>query len=87
MNPNAGGYKNITATGVVTSKPGWMLGFYVNNTSSGTIVFRDGGASGTVMTGTITPAIGWNNFPVAFATGLHATIASTLDTTIVFVSG
>jgi hypothetical protein len=30
-----GAYKNITATGVVTTGPCQLLGFYVNSTSSG----------------------------------------------------
>lgn len=81
-----GNYKNITATGAVTTVAGTLLGFYVNSTTAGTIVFRDGGASGTVMCGTITPAIGFHRFPAGFgAGGLHATIANTLDLTIFYV--
>lgn len=82
----AGNYSNITATAQVTTKSGVLLGFYVNSTTTGTIVFRDGGASGTVMSGTITPAIGFHRFPSGFgASGLHATIANTLDVTIFYV--
>ena len=66
---------NITATAGVTSQPGRLLGFYVNSTSSGTIVFRDGGASGRTLSGTITPAVGFHRFPAAVAEGVHATIA------------
>lgn len=83
----AGQYKNITGTGVVSAGPGALLGFYVNSTTTGTIVLRDGGASGTVMCGTITPAIGFHPFPGTFgAGGLHATIANTLDVTLFFAS-
>lgn len=78
---------NITATGNVTTASGTMLGFYVNSTSTGTIVFRNGGASGTVMDGTITPAIGFHRFPAQFVSGLHATIANTLDVTVFVVEG
>lgn len=84
-----GNYKNITATGSVTTKPCFLLGFYVNNTSTGTLVLRDGGSSGTVMSGTITPAIGYNFFPaiVNGAAGLHATIGgSSLDITFFTVA-
>lgn len=81
-----GNYKNITGTGAVTANAGTLLGFYVNSTSSGTIVFRDGGSGGTVMCGTITPAIGFHRFPSTFgAGGLHATIANTLNVTIFYV--
>lgn len=58
-----------------------MLGFYVASTSSGTLVIRDGGASGTAISGTITPAAGWHSFPAAFATNLHVTVANTISVT------
>ena len=85
-----GGYKNLTnmsASGVVSTGPCQLLGFYVNNTSSGTLVLRDGGASGTVMSGTITPAIGFHRFPANVGTSLFATIGGTLDVTFFFASG
>ena len=83
----AGTYINITGTGAVSANRGVLLGFYVNNTSGGTLVLRDGGASGTVMSGTITPAIGFHRFPAAFVTSLYATIANTLDVTFFFQVG
>lgn len=77
-----GGYKNITATGLVNANAGMLIGFYVNSTSSGTLVLRDGGASGTVMCGTITPAVGFHRFPAGFGSGgLHATVGGTIDVT------
>ena len=79
-----GTYKNATGTGAVTSIPAVLTGFYVNSTTGGTIVFRDGGASGTVVSGTITPAIGWHFFPASFPSSIYATIANTLDVTFVF---
>ena len=85
-----GGYKNLTnmsGSGVVSTGPCQLLGFYVNNTSSGTLVLRDGGASGTVMSGTITPAIGFHRFPANVGTSLFATIGGTLDVTFFFASG
>ena len=82
----SGNYKNITATGAVSTDPGALLGFYVNSTSSGTLVLRDGGSSGTVMSGTITPAIGFHRFPAGYGSGgLHATIANTLNVTFFYV--
>ena len=83
-----GAYKNITETGAVTSGPCQLIGFYVNSTTVGTLVLRDGGASGTVMSGTITPAIGFNAFPANVGTSLYATIAGTaLNVTFFFAAG
>ena len=85
-----GGYKNLTnmsASGVVSTGPCQLLGFYVNNTSSGTLVLKDGGTSGTAMCGTITPAIGFHRFPANVGTSLFATIGGTLDVTFFFASG
>lgn len=86
--PESGTYKNITSTGDVTSKPCYLIGFYVNSTSTGTLVLRDGGSGGTAMSGTITPAIGFHRFPaiVSSSSGLHATIANTLDVTFFYVT-
>jgi len=83
-----GGYKNITETGAVTTGPCQLIGFYVNSTNGGTLVLRDGGSGGTVMCGTITPAIGFHRFPANVGTSLHATIAGTaLNVTFFFSSG
>lgn len=80
-----GNYKNITQTGQVATGGGTLLGFYVNSTSSGTLVFRDGTASGTVMSGTITPAVGFHRFPAGFGpNGLHVTVGSTINATIFY---
>lgn len=81
----SGQAKNITETGAVSSMPCNLLGFYVNSTNAGTLVIRDGGASGTVLSGTITPAIGFHRFPAACATSAHATIGGTaLDVTFFY---
>jgi hypothetical protein len=80
-----GNYKNLTATGAVTANPCQLLGFYVNSTTSGTLVLRDGGSGGTVMNGTITPAIGFARFPATVGSGgLHATVGGTLDVTFFY---
>ena len=78
---------NLTSTNAISSVAGNLVGFYVNSTSSGTIVLKDGGASGTVVSGTITPAIGWHFFPASFSTSAHATIANTLNVTFIFAPG
>ena len=83
-----GGYKNITATGAVSNGPCQLIGFYVNNTTAGTLVLRNGGASGEVMSGTITPAIGFHRFPANVGVSLYATIGGTgLDVTFFFAAG
>jgi len=83
-----GAYKNMTATGDVTTGPCQLLGFYVNSTTIGTLVLRNGGASGDVMSGTITPAIGFHRFPANVGVSLYATIAGTaLDVTFFFAAG
>ena len=76
-----GSYSNQTGSATVTSKPTVLTGFYVNNTTSGTIIIKDGA---TAVSGTITPAIGWHFYPVSLPSGLVITIANTLDVTLVF---
>jgi hypothetical protein len=79
---------NKTATGdVVLTTDCALLGFYVNSTSSGTLVLKKGGSSGTALNGTITPAIGFHRFPAACQGGLHATVGGTLDVTFFVVPG
>ena len=78
---------NLTASGAISALPGALLGFYVNSTTSGTIVLKDGGASGTAISGTITPAVGWNAFPAVFTTSAYATIGATINVTFIFAAG
>jgi hypothetical protein len=81
LNAKFGAAKNMTATGTVKAVSGQLIGFYVNSTSSGTVVLRDGGASGTALCGTITPAVGFHRFPAVFQTDLHFTEGNTIDIT------
>lgn len=81
---------NLTSTGTVSIASGTLLGFYVNSTTAGTLVLRSGSngtASGTAISGTITPAIGFHRFPAYCPSGAHATIANTLDVTLFFAAG
>lgn len=81
---------NKTGTGTVSVASGSLLGFYVNNTTSGTLVLRigsNGTSAGTTISGTITPGIGWHSYPAYCPSGLHATIANTLDVTFIFAAG
>jgi len=82
-----GAYKNMTATGAVTTGPCQLIGFYINSTTAGTMVLTDGGASGTVVSGTITPAIGFHRFPANIGSSLYFTEGGILDVTFFFASG
>jgi hypothetical protein len=77
---------NLTASALVKTGQGILVGMYVNSTSSGTIKFwNNTSAAGTVINNTITPAVGYHNLGNAnFTTGLYATIANTLDVTLYF---
>ena len=82
-----GGYKNITATGAVSTGACQLIGFYVNSTNAGTLVLTDGGSGGTAISGTITPAIGFHRFPANVGTSLYATIAGTALNVTFFYAG
>lgn len=82
-----GNPKLLTETGTVDTGAGTLLGFYVSSTSSGTIVLKDGGASGTAISGTITPAVGFHRFPASYGSSLHATLANTISVTFFYVPG
>lgn len=85
--PEGTTYSNITASVLVRTGAGILVGMYVNSTSSGTIKFWDNtSAATTVINNTITPAIGYHPLGGAsFATGLYATIANTLDVTLYYI--
>ena len=79
--------KNISSSGAISLVPGTLLGFYVNSTTAGTVVVRDGGATGTAISGTITPAIGFHRFPAACSTACYITLANTINITAFFAAG
>lgn len=80
-----GGQNDQGSVAETTALAGCILGFYVNSTSTGTLILssNNAGAAGTAFTGTITPAIGWNFFPVVTPNGIFATIGGTLDVTFI----
>lgn len=85
INIEGGIPKNLTASGAVSAYTGTLLGFYVHSTTSGTIVLKDGGSSGTAISGTITPAVGFHRYPASFGTACYATIGgSALDVTFFY---
>ena len=76
----------LTSSGAISLTPGTLVGMYVNSTTGGTVVIKDGGTSGTALTGTITPAVGWHTFcfTTTSSSGAYATIANTISVTFVF---
>ena len=57
---------------------------YKEDKFSSSFVFNEGGAGGTAMSGTITPAVGFHRFPANVGTSLYATIGSTLNVTFFY---
>lgn len=80
---------NLTASGAISGGPCRLIGFYVASTTTGTIVIKDGGSSGTAISGTITPAVGFHFFPAAIGSsnGAYATLANTINVTFFFLPG
>lgn len=74
---------NLTASGVIQPNRCQLIGFYVNSTTAGTIVIRNGDSGGTAVSGTITPAVGWHFFPADLPAGAYATIGGTLNVTFI----
>jgi hypothetical protein len=83
MSTPGGGHLRLTASGAVKASAGRISGFYVANTTAGTVTLYDNAsaASGTQMSGLITPAIGFHRFPARFSKGCWAEIGGALDVT------
>jgi len=80
--PKAPTAVNLTSADVALTGAGQLVGFYVNSTSAGTVVIRDGTtAGGTAISGTITPAIGYHAFPAAVSTGVFLSLSGTINVT------
>lgn len=80
-------YVDLTASALVKTGPGILVGMFVNSTSAGTIKFWDSTtASGTVINNTITPAAGqFYKLGNASFQNLYATIGGTaLDVTLYY---
>lgn len=73
---------NLSASGAVSNIPCQVIGYHVNSTSGGTLVFRDGGSAGTAVSGTITPLAGFTAFPASMSTGCYVTISGTINITV-----
>ena len=79
----------LADSGIVSSAAGTLLGFYVNSTSSGTIIIYNGtSASGTALDDTITPAIGWRAYPAYCPAGCYiAVTGGSINLTAFFAAG
>lgn len=82
-----GGHIRLTASAALKLKAGKLKGFYVSSTTSGTITLYDNiAASGQQISGVITPAVGWHDFPARFSHGCYAEIGATIDVTFIVES-
>ncbi len=82
-------YKNLSASALLKTGVGTLSGLVVNSHTSGTIKFWDNTeASGAVITNTFTFPAGSYVLqlpqPIAFTTGLYATIGGTADVTVIY---
>jgi hypothetical protein len=79
---------NLADSGAISNCAGTILGFYVNSTSSGVILIKDGGSGGTALDAAITPAIGFHRFParIGSSSGGYMTLSSgAINATFFFV--
>lgn len=81
-------YKNISASALVKTGTGNVLGVVVNSHTNGTLKLEDAVTDTTpIIFNTITFASGpgfYNLFGAKFTTGLYAVIGGTADITIIY---
>jgi len=78
---------NLAVSGAVSLTPCSVIGYHVNSTSGGTLVFRNGATSaGTAVNAAVTPLVGFTAFPASMNAGCYLTISGTIDVTV-FVQG
>lgn len=75
-----------TASGYISLSPGSLIGYHVNSTSGGTIIFALS-SGGTAVSGTITPGIGFQAFPAYFPASCYASVGGTISVTFFFAAG
>lgn len=79
---------NLTASALIKTGSGRVQGIVINSHTAGTLKLWDNTAgSGTVLTNTMTFAVGERFIPLlgaTFGTGLYATIGGTADITIIY---
>lgn len=78
---------NLSASGIVSKVPCNVIGYHVNSTSGGTLIFRNGSAAtSTALNAAVTPLVGFTAFPASLNTGCYLSISGTIDVTV-FVQG
>lgn len=87
-NLNVGGYKQITSSGNVSSRPSNLLGIFVSAaTATPTITVYDDAATGTTtkIVDTFTPTSGtWYILPFSTANGINVVLGGTVSATVAF---
>ena len=82
-----GSYKNMTASGDVTTGPCQLLGFFVNSFSGASVTLRDGGVNGSIICLSFTLKAGYHRVPANIGTSLYAVKFGTYDITFFFAAG
>ena len=81
-------YRNLTASALVRTGGGSVVGVIINSHASGTLKLWDNtSAATTTIVNTMTFAVGERFVPLynaSFTVGLYATIGGTADITIVY---
>ena len=83
-----GDYLNLSASGLVKTGPGVLLGIFVASASSApTIkVWAQTSAAAPILVNTFIPVAGtFYPIPARFSAGLYVTISGTVDCTVFFV--
>jgi len=80
---------NMSSSAAISLCAGTLIGWHVNSTSGGTIVIRNGGASGTALNAATASPVGFTCFPASItsASGAYATLSGTIDVTFFFAAG
>lgn len=79
-------YKHISASALVKNGAGWLGGWLVNSSTSGTLTIYDNtAASGTIVVNAIPLTAGqYIPFPSIMGKGIYAVIGGTADITILY---
>lgn len=81
-------HSNLTASGLVKTGSGYVMGIIIHSNSSGTIKLWDNtSAAGTVLDNTMTLGVDERFIPLfgkSFSTGLYVTVGGTADISVVY---
>ena len=78
---------NLSVSGSISLAKCSLIGYHVNSTGGGTLVFRNGGSGGTALNAATTPVQGFNAFPAYCPAGAYLTISGTIDVTVFVAAG